>query len=150
MNLPNERERGVCVCDCVCTCIHLLTGFLKHFRSSHGCPGNHREELPCPVLPNSGAPTFWGDGVACGQQHFLPRPFLCRLPLLHTVLLGGQFFKFYLALPWLEDSNKPQENLQGGRAYREKWGRGEETTSKKLLGHRLLVLGLNGFPVQKL
>ena len=77
MNLSTEGERCVCVCVCACACIHLLTCFLKHFRSSHGSPGNHREELPYPALPNSGAPAFCGGGVACGQQHFLPCPLLC-------------------------------------------------------------------------
>lgn len=40
--------------------------------------------------------------------------------------------------------------MQGKSLQRKALESVEETTSKKLLGHRLLVLGLNGFPVQKL
>ena len=62
MNLPAEGEGCVCVCVCARACIHLLTCFSEHFRSSHGSPGNHREELLILPCPTQGLPLSEGMG----------------------------------------------------------------------------------------
>lgn len=71
MNLSAEGEGCVCVCVCARACIHLLTCFSEHFRSSHGSPGNHREELlilPCPtqgLLLSEGEGRPVGSSISC-------------------------------------------------------------------------------------
>ena len=151
MNLPAEGEGCVCVCVCSRACIHLLTCFSEHFSSSHGSPGNHREELLILPCPTQGLPlSEVGGGLRAAAFPATPSSLCATSPPYCTFFF---FFASFLNCIWpcfdWRMSTSPR------RIYKEEEPAGRNESGvrnhqQETSGAPLLVLGLNGFPVQKL
>ena len=140
------------MCVCLCACVHSLAHLL--FKAFQVFSGSSRKPqggtaLSCPAQLRGSRFLRWG--VACGQQHFLPHPLLCVLPLLHTVL----FFFFCQFLNFIWPCLDRGMSTSPRRIYKEEEPAGRNESGvrnhqQETSGAPLLVLGLNGFPVQKL